>query len=169
MFCLRTWIPVLFFMYLCPDPKLDKVCANRPSSSSVSPLYFVLFVGATYYLNRPCMYCSLILTILLFCLYYFHSNWFESQPGWTRSHTAAELVSSGGNIVQNAAMESASIAASVLNSTAATVISGAVEAAKKKMNVNVEMQTQISAAEWLKELLGKKEWRIPCIDIAVRL
>lgn len=65
-------------------------------------------------------------------------------------------------------MESASIAASILNSTAASVVQGAVEAAKRKLNVEAQIP-QISAAEWLKELLGRKEWRIPCIDVAVRL
>lgn len=63
-------------------------------------------------------------------------------------------------------MEGASVAASILNSTAASVVQEAFEAAKRK--ISVEAPTQISAAEWLKEMLGKKEWRIPCIDVAVR-
>lgn len=63
-------------------------------------------------------------------------------------------------------MESASLAASILNSTAASAVQGAVEAAKQKMNMPVP--AHINGADWLKELLGKKEWRIPCIDVAVR-
>lgn len=144
------------------------MCTNSPSSSNVSPLYFIFFVGATYYLNRPCIYCSLLLTILVFCLYDFHTNWFEPQPGSLSSPASQSSEVQGGGILENAAMESASIAASILNSTAASVVQGAVEAAKRKLNVEAQIP-QISAAEWLKELLGRKEWRIPCIDVAVRL
>jgi len=73
-------------------------------------------------------------------------------------------------MLQSVAMESASVAASLLNTTAGMAVQGVVEAAKRKMNINVEgTQPHISAAEWFRELLGKKEWRIPCIDVAVRL
>lgn len=142
---------------------IKKTCTNIQSSSNVSPLHFVLFVGATYYLNRPCIYCSLLLTILVFCLYDFHTNWFEAQTDYSASQTSE---GHEGSILQKAAMESASIAASILNSTAASAVQGAVEAAKQKMNVQVP--AHINGADWLKELLGKKEWRIPCIDVAVR-
>lgn len=71
-------------------------------------------------------------------------------------------------MLQNAAMGGASIAANVLNSTAASIVQGAYETAKRKLGTHVELPPQMSAAEWMKELLGKKEWRIACLDIAIR-
>lgn len=69
--------------------------------------------------------------------------------------------------LQNAALEHVSIAASIVNSTVSSVAQSALQGFKRKPEVDIEQQ--ISVAAWLKELLGKKEWRIPCIDVAVRL
>lgn len=149
--------------------------ADIPSSSNVPPLYFILFVSATYYLNRPCIYCSLLLTILVFCVYDFHNNWFEAQlPSTLSTDTpqasfAQEAAGQGPNgVIQNAVMESASIVASIANSTASGVVQSAVSAMKRKLSLEVQPPVQISVGEWLRELLGKKEWRIPCIDVSVR-
>lgn len=27
----------------------------------------------------------------------------------------------------------------------------------------------ISGAQWLRELMGKREWRVPCLDVILRL
>jgi len=61
MFCLRSWIPILFFLH----------------RTNASPVYLVLFISATYFLNRPCVYCSLLLAILVVSLFDFGTEWFE--------------------------------------------------------------------------------------------
>ena len=129
-------------------------------SSNVPPLYLILIVSAMYYLNRPCVYCSLLLSILVISLYDFNNNWFESQPdSASSSHT--------GNSTTNIIGDNISTATSVVQSVAASVVQSVAQSFTQK--TGLEIQPQISAAEWLKELLGKKEWRIPCLDVAVRL
>lgn len=71
------------------------------------------------------------------------------------------------SILQNATLEHVSAAVSAINSTLSSVAQSALQGFKRKPEVNLE--EPISVAAWLKELLGKKEWRIPCIDVAVRL
>lgn len=48
MYCLRSYIPLL----LLPIPL------------SLSPVHFTILLGITYFLNRPCLYCSILLLIL---------------------------------------------------------------------------------------------------------
>ncbi|CAC9886413.1 unnamed protein product [Aureobasidium pullulans] len=113
-----------------------------------------------YYLNRPCVYCSLLLTVLVISVYDFHNNWFEPQPdSSSSSHT--------GNSTTNALGDNISVATSVIQSAAASMAQSVADGFARK--TGLDTQPQISVAEWLKEMIGKKEWRIPCIDVAVRL
>ncbi|KAG2170693.1 hypothetical protein JADG_010432 [Aureobasidium aubasidani] len=128
--------------------------------SNVPPLYLVLFISAMYYLNRPCVYCSLLLTVLVISVYDFHNNWFEPQPdSSSSSHT--------GNSTTNALGDNISVTTSVIQSAAVSMAQSVADGFARKTGLNI--QPQISVAEWLKEMIGKKEWRIPCIDVAVRL
>jgi len=113
-----------------------------------------------YYLNRPCVYCSLLLTVLVISVYDFHNNWFEPQPDSSSlSHTR--------NSTTTALGDNIAVASSVIQSAAASIAQSVADGFSKK--TGLDPQPQISVAEWLKEMLGKKEWRIPCIDVAVRL
>jgi hypothetical protein len=134
--------------------------ADQNNSSNVPPLYLVLFISAMYYLNRPCVYCSLLLTVLVISVYDFHNNWFEPQPD---SSSAAHT----GNSTTTALGDNIAVASSVIQSAAASIAHSVADGFSKK--TGLDLQPQISVAEWLKEMLGKKEWRIPCIDVAVRL
>ncbi|KEQ98850.1 hypothetical protein AUEXF2481DRAFT_36161 [Aureobasidium subglaciale EXF-2481] len=148
MFCLRTWLPVLFFI------------------SNVPPLYLVLFISAMYYLNRPCVYCSLLLTVLVISVYDFNTNWFEPQPE-SSSSSSSSSSSHPGNLAATALGDNIAVATSAIQSAAASIAQSVADGLTKKTGLDV--QSQISVAEWLKELFNKKEWRIPCIDVAVRL
>jgi hypothetical protein len=108
------------------------------------------------------VYCSLLLTVLVISVYDFHNNWFEPQAN------PASLSQAGNKTTTATALEdNLAVATSVLQSAAASVVQLATEGFARKTGLN--MQPQISVAEWLKEILGKKEWRIPCIDVAVRI
>ncbi|KAI5274447.1 hypothetical protein E4T47_02614 [Aureobasidium subglaciale] len=144
MFCLRTWLPVLFFI------------------SNVPPLYLVLFISAMYYLNRPCVYCSLLLTVLVISVYDFNTNWFEPQP-----ESSSSSSSHPGNLTTTALGDNIAVATSAIHSAAASIAQSVADGLTKKTGFDV--QPQISVAEWLKEMFNKKEWRIPCIDVTVRL
>ncbi|KIW39235.1 uncharacterized protein PV06_09026 [Exophiala oligosperma] len=48
MYCLRSYLPLLLL----------------PLPLSLSPVHLIIFIALTYFLNRPCIYCSLLLVIL---------------------------------------------------------------------------------------------------------
>lgn len=54
-----------------------------------------------------------------------------------------------------------------VNNTATALAGAALEEAKKQL----AMQTQWTGigVEWLRSLLGRREWRVPCVDLYVRL
>ncbi|SCO80420.1 uncharacterized protein FRV6_04633 [Fusarium oxysporum] len=70
MFCLRSWLPLLFI------------------PTNASPAFIFLFFICTYFLNRPCVYCSILLLILFLtscnwsdrCFFDLGSNWFLPRP-----------------------------------------------------------------------------------------
>ncbi len=60
-----------------------------------------------------------------------------------------------------------SIYAGALNSTAAALAGTVLEEAKRQLAMKTEW-TGIGV-EWLRSLLGRREWRIPHLDVYVRL
>jgi hypothetical protein len=168
MFCLRSWIPILFFLYAFPH--LIKLGIQRLteqlSRTNASPIYLVLFISATYFLNRPCVYCSLLLAILVVALFDFHSNWFEPRYANTASSAASELLANATSPISGAIMETLSSVASAMNSTAAAVVEAV--AGGLTQRPPPEEQLNSTVVEWIKGLL-RKEWRISCVDVVVRL
>jgi len=146
MFCLRSWIPILFFL------------------TNASPVYLVLFISATYFLNRPCVYCSLLLAILVVSLFDFQTAWFEPQLPTEESSTSKNVTAS----FRDPLGETASIVASAVNSTAEIMIKAAVDTIRRK-TPPVPQVSGGAGFEWAKGLVGKKEWRIPCLDVLVRI
>ncbi|CAA9963632.1 hypothetical protein CFE70_007725 [Pyrenophora teres f. teres 0-1] len=140
MFCLRSWIPVLFFLL----------------RTQASPVYLVLFISATYFLNRPCVYCSLLLFILVVALFDFHTPWFDAPLS-----DSAELALNG------TVTETASVLAQAANHTAQAVVKNAFEGVRGKMGMGQASEGQ--SYELVKGLLGKKEWRIQCLDVLIRI
>ena len=75
------------------------VCTARLtlSSTNASPIYIVLFLTATYALQRPCVYCSILLFVLVFSLFDFHADWFE--PRWQPSAGGPTLTETAGSLL----------------------------------------------------------------------
>jgi len=184
MFCLRSWLPLLFI------------------PTNASPVFIFLFFICTYFLNRPCVYCSFLLLILFasschwsdHCFFDFSSNWFEQrlhQPtsptdpfpsasssifssasasisttlaSQTLSHLAAHL-SHALNLTLNATANSTS-------SAAGSLASSALEGAKRRLGLGLagaRGEWTGIGVEWLRSLLGRREWRLPCVDVYIRL
>ncbi|KAF1734043.1 hypothetical protein BB8028_0004g07520 [Beauveria bassiana] len=148
MFCLRSWLPLLFI------------------PTNASPAFIFLFFVCTYFLHRPCVYCSILLIILFLtscnwsdrCFFDYDSNWFlprSSGPLEEASCTGLHC----STVPSNSAAISNSTAYHLLNSTAATLAKAAV--AKPEW-------TGLGLG-WLRNLLGQREWQIGCMDIYVRL
>ena len=137
----------------------------------------------TYFLNRPCVYCSILLLILFItscnwsdrCFFDFSSNLFQPRPSYSSSSS-----SGGGGSSPNASL-----------STTATCCTGADHQHAAEFNATVVAMANSTARalagaaaegialrraewtglgmEWLRSLLGKREWRVACMDIYIRL
>ncbi|KAH7393065.1 hypothetical protein BKA66DRAFT_567786 [Pyrenochaeta sp. MPI-SDFR-AT-0127] len=141
MFCLRSWIPVLFFLL----------------RTHASPVYLVLFISATYFLNRPCVYCSLLLFILVVALFDFHTPWFDPPLAGT-----AELALNG-------TMDTAGVLVQAATHTGQAVLRSAFDGVIEKVGQASGSVSGAQSYEWVKGLLGKKEWRIQCLDVLIRV
>ncbi|CZR53765.1 uncharacterized protein PAC_03646 [Phialocephala subalpina] len=150
MFCLRSWLPLLFI------------------PTNASPIFIFLFFVCTYFLNRPCVYCSFLLLILFasschwsdHCFFDFSSNWFEPR----HSSIPADIANS---TLTNETIEQASIYMGAVNNTATALAGAALEETKKQLAMRTEW-TGVGV-EWLRSLLGRREWRLPCVDVYIRL
>ena len=159
-----SWLPLLFI------------------PTNASPIFILLFFVCTYFLNRPCVYCSFLLLILFasschwsdHCFFDFsNTRGFFVSPPPSSSYLTSPNVSSintGMSSVGNSTTSPASMVedmlvfASALNSTAATMAAAAIEDAKK-----FRPEWTGIGVGWLRSLLGRREWRLPCLDVYVRL
>ncbi|KAH8769045.1 bladder cancer-related protein BC10-domain-containing protein [Diaporthe sp. PMI_573] len=175
MFCLRSWLPLLFI------------------PTNASPAFIFLFFVCTYFLNRPCIYCSFLLLILFMtscnwsdrCFFDFSSNWFQPRPGvsyFTDGTTSFTCVEAGACAGHGGADGGGAAALSAVENMTATANATYLVA---KDTVNATANAMMGAAaeqvaqarsewtgigmEWLRNLLGKREWRIDCLDVYIRL
>ncbi|KAG6009464.1 hypothetical protein E4U21_002379 [Claviceps maximensis] len=147
MFCLRSWLPLLFI------------------PTNASPAFIFLFFICTYFLNRPCVYCSILLLILFFtscnwsdrCFFDVHSNWFLPRPSTITSDVDER---GAGALDVNAA--------AVFNATAVDMARALAGAAADDMAARRAEWTGLGV-EWLRTWLGRREWRIECMDIYIQL
>ncbi|AEO71014.1 6dfc910b-d20e-4c9e-bda3-7c4b2e55bd50 [Thermothielavioides terrestris] len=158
MFCLRSWLPLLFI------------------PTNASPAFIFLFFLCTYFLNRPCFYCSFLLLILFLtscnwsdrCFLDLGSNWF--QPRTAGSYVYVPVSAWRGAPAANLT------ATADLNATASAVISemlnttaGALATATAEHIARAKVEWTGLGLEWLRSLLGRREWRIDCLDLYIRL
>ncbi|KAL9137469.1 MAG: hypothetical protein Q9175_001320 [Cornicularia normoerica] len=157
MFCLRAWVPLLFL------------------PTNASPVFVVTFIILTYFLNRPCIYCSALLLILFIsscswrdqCLFDMRSNWFETK------HLASPLSSALSNATDWSASNADGLVGddaflvTAINETASALAGAALEEMKRRMAYKAEW-TGIGLG-WVRSFLGARQWRVPCVDVYLRL
>ncbi|KAL4918892.1 hypothetical protein BDW62DRAFT_55203 [Aspergillus aurantiobrunneus] len=174
MFCLRSWLPLLFI------------------PTNASPLFLISFVTLTYLLHRPCIYCSALLVILFAstcnwsdrCFLNLRADWFA--PRYT-PYTADNI---GLPTEHNASssllgVENESLAGYVfetMNNTAKALAGAVVDETQRQLSSG-DASCPSSAApaataadeltgfglEWLRSLVGRREWTLPCVDVKVRI
>ncbi|KAK3684082.1 bladder cancer-related protein BC10-domain-containing protein [Podospora appendiculata] len=163
MFCLRSWLPLLFI------------------PTNASPSFIFLFFLCTYFLNRPCVYCSFLLLILFLtscnwsdrCFFDFGSNWFEPRPGGSFLYLPVPgWKDSDGTLTTTANLT----ATEDLNATATAVVAemlnttvGALATAATEQLARSRVEWTGLGLEWVRSLLGRREWRIDCLDLNIRL
>ena len=154
-----------------------RVEANARLRANASPIYVALFLSATYALQRPCVYCSILLFVLIFSVFDFRSNWFESrwppQPTLvTLAQTARSFLGPNATATDILGQTVASVA-SAINGTGDSLASRALEDMTNKGMELLGLQTtpvNASAFEWLRQaLVEKRAIRIPCLDVHIRL
>lgn len=149
---------------------LEKAILNHSIRRFVISFFFL-----TYFLNRPCVYCSVLLLVLFIsschwsdhCFFDFHSNWFEPRHLPSPLPNPMANAAQGSTAVTTSTAEQGSFLATVLNNTAAALAGAAVEEVKRRTEIRTEW-TGIGV-EWIRSLLGKREWRVPCVDVLIRL
>ncbi|KAK8133856.1 hypothetical protein PG984_005868 [Apiospora sp. TS-2023a] len=163
MFCLRSWLPLLFI------------------PTNASPAFIFLFFVCTYFLNRPCVYCSVLLLILFVtschwsdrCFFDFNSNWFAPRPStyyYPKNETigAATTGAAGPGSLNAVAAGGAdnfnATALEMLNTTVGALAGAAAGEIDRRRTEWTGL-----GIEWLRSLLGRREWRIECMDLNIRL
>ncbi|KAH6645903.1 bladder cancer-related protein BC10-domain-containing protein [Truncatella angustata] len=150
MFCLRSWLPLLFI------------------PTNASPAFIFLFFVCTYFLNRPCVYCSVLLLILFVtscywsdrCFFDFSSNWFAPRSSPSSYYDCAgncTTVLEGEKGFNETALD-------MLNTTATALVGAAADELTKR-----KAEWTGLGIEWLRSLLGRREWTIECMDVNIRL
>ncbi|KAL2158756.1 hypothetical protein VTH06DRAFT_3947 [Thermothelomyces fergusii] len=155
MFCLRSWLPLLFI------------------PTNASPAFIFLFFLCTYFLNRPCFYCSFLLLILFLtscnwsdrCFLDVGSNWF--QPRLASSHISLGFESEviGNSEASDHFHPTVSAAIGEMLKTTA----GALATTVTEQATRVKIEWTGLGLEWLRSLIGRREWRIDCLDLYIRL
>lgn len=158
MFCLRRYVQLPFGTHRATDTDFSSWLPLLFIPTNASPAFIFLFFICTYFLNRPCVYCSFLLLILFLtschwsdrCFFDFSSNWFQPRP----PSPIPDSITDNFNAT----------AVEVLNSTASALASAAAEELARK-----RAEWTGLGMEWLRSLLGRREWRIECMDIYIRL
>ncbi|KAK4096582.1 hypothetical protein N658DRAFT_511082 [Parathielavia hyrcaniae] len=152
MFCLRSWLPLLFI------------------PTNASPAFVFVFFLCIYFLNRPCFYCSFLLLILFLtscnwsdrCFLDLGSNWFQSQPAGSYIYLPARGWDGDGSANPNATAAGA-------NTDMLGTAAGALAAAATDRLSRARVEWTGLGVEWLRSLLGRREWRIDCLDLYIQL
>jgi hypothetical protein len=142
--------------------------------TNASPIYLVLFISATYVLNRPCVYCSFLLAILVVALFDFRADWFEPRYLYSpplSSHSAQNSTKAASPLAQNSSsfsfFDTLSLFGAVMNETAAALANSVAETVKGRA-AEAGSAANGTLVEWLRGAL-RREWRIGCLDVVVRL
>ncbi|KAL2845422.1 hypothetical protein BJY01DRAFT_214215 [Aspergillus pseudoustus] len=181
MFCLRSWLPLLFI------------------PTNASPLFLISFVTLTYLLHRPCIYCSALLVILFAstctwsdrCFFNLRADWFA--PRYSPYDAAAGAGANNSSCFTNTnassilAPESESLAGYVfeaMNNTAKALAGAVVDETQRRFFPGAESSCPSGSAtaattaadeltgfglEWLRSLVGRREWTLPCVDVKIRV
>jgi hypothetical protein len=175
MYCLRLFLPLLLL----------------PLPLSLSPIHLTTLLLLTYALNRPCIYCSFLLVILFGSSCAWQKCFWSVSPslcddrsatGWNGTATSAGEAGSGmgemdwilyfiPRIYTTAveAVDNTTLAANVLLSTLPNLTPSQQAFAALQNKVPWSSLGQGVGATWLRNLVGRSEWTLPCVGVKVVL
>jgi hypothetical protein len=157
----NSWLPLLFI------------------PTNASPLFIVSFVALTYIIHRPCVYCSALLLILFVsschwsdrCIFDLRSNWFA--PRYSSEPSDYGAISRNNASMAVPSNDMTEFVFDTVNSTAKALAGAAMEGVQQRLASNglesrPDEWTGVGL-EWMRSLLGRREWTLPCVDVKVRL
>jgi hypothetical protein len=168
-----------------------------PLPLSLSPVHLVLLLILTYFLNRPCIYCSFLLIILFASSCHWSGRCivdFSSQPatssgpghGYTEWFTpriyssrskgdwqASNPVSNGSHLVEGDT-GLGEFLSTAINHTISALGGAVLEDTRSRLGSLAPLSSTLPESAgiglgWLRSLLGRSEWTLPCVDVKVRL
>lgn len=171
MYCIRSYIPLLLL----------------PLPLSLSPIHLTTLLILTYILNRPCIYCSFLLVILFAsschwsgrCFFdfsiskYGYADWFiprlysQPSPQYMDGTTNNSGTGDNGTVVD--------FLGEIANQTISVLAGAVVENVKSRVSIpSAAIGRKLPDAvgvgtAWLKSLLGRSQWTLPCVNVVVRL
>lgn len=137
-----SWLPLLFI------------------PTNASPAFIFLFFVCTYFLNRPCVYCSLLLLVLFFT----SCNWSDrcffdfSSSDWFAPRLLEDAASAA------TALEGTPVWEQMLKDKSPAVVQSGL-ALRRAMGA----EWTGLGMEWLRSLLGRREWMIDCMNLKIQL
>jgi len=175
MYCLRSYLPLLLL----------------PLPLSLSPIHLVLLLALTYVLNRPCVYCSFLLVILFASSCHWSNRCFLdfSQQGEATGSIASWFIprlytTSGNADLRGRTNSTSDMSDFLLDITNSTIIglasavkgsaSGLMDGARQKMASTAPLSSTSAAdagigTHWLRYLIGRSEWTLPCVGVKIVL
>lgn len=142
----------------------------------------------SYILHRPCIYCSALLLILFIsschwsdrCFFDFRGDWFSPRFASHPTTFTVPVNSTTSISPDNATITNdeslAGYIIDTVNTTATALAGAAFEEAKRRLLNNGSLPVEFRqeewtgmGLEWLRSLIGRREWTLPCIDVKVRL
>lgn len=111
------------------------------------------------------------------CFFDFSSNWFQPRPGvsYFTDGTASFTCAEAGGCSHDGALSAMENMSATANATYLVAKDTVNATANAMMGAAVEQVAQTRSEwtgigmEWLRTLLGKREWRIECLDVYIRL
>jgi len=157
-----------------------------PLPLSLSPIHLTVLLVITYILHRPCIYCSLLLIILFASSCHWSNRCFidfgyktPEEGGYGIAGWFLPRVYTTGNstaMIQHASnITLAEYVGNVTNQTVSSLAAAALEGLKNKIlpgpgPLALHLpDTDGIGTQWLKSLLGRSEWILPCLNVKVAI
>lgn len=178
MFCLRRSVEL---------PPRPKYFADESSwlpllfiPTNASPAFILAFFICTYFLNRPCVYCSLLLLILFFTSCNWSDNcfldtntstWFDPRPSISAPAGNPEPLSWNTSFPEGGDYWKAIVDAVDGDEDRIREVAEdrSIEEAAKIASARARAEWTGLGAGWLRNALGKTEWTIECLDLKIKL
>lgn len=149
-----------------PSPPPTLFPLLRHANSFAISWLLLLFLN-----ERPCLYCSILLLILFVSSCYWSDHclfrFFDDFNAFFEPQYASGSSQCSSGPPSPAEARDGSLLMAALNDT--TVALGSAALGELKRRVPSKSEWTSIGIHWIRSWLGTREWRVPCVDIKIRL